>query len=97
MVLNNEQRGNKAVGALVDFSVYEKFKESGMKLSKIIEFGLMYGELNAYVRQLENTLKEIQAVLDRKNDIIFKFGEETKRLNAEIEDLKQQLGQYKKH
>lgn len=57
-----ETKGKRQMGGLVDLETYEKYKASGMKISGIINLGLMYPNLNLENTMLKQTIENLQKV-----------------------------------
>jgi hypothetical protein len=77
-------KGQRQVSAVVPIEVYESYKISGMKLAKIMEFGLKYGEAMIQARLLEQSLKNSEGIVARKVETIYKMGERIKELTERL-------------
>jgi hypothetical protein len=73
-------KGQKQVSAFIDLELWQKWKDSGFKMTRLIDFGLMVPSMRGQITLLEGIVKD-------REEKIMKLHRLIERLGIKIEEL----------
>jgi hypothetical protein len=76
--------GKVRIGFEISPTIYQEYKDSGMRQSAIFALGLQTGVWRSKATELTNLLNLSNAEIDRKNEKIYFLGEKVKEMGDKL-------------